>query len=96
VIDGPRVKRLFGNRHLSIKVNEIIYTYAPEGFSQVNLSICPDMLNNAKRLLEHDDKGRLLDLYCGYGFFACFLSGDYEEIVVLIMVKLLLILQEKI
>lgn len=80
-IEGPRMKRLFGNRNLSIKVNDIIYTFAPEGFSQVNLSICPEMLNTAKRLLKHEGKGRLLDLYCGYGFFSCFLSGDYEEII---------------
>jgi tRNA/tmRNA/rRNA uracil-C5-methylase (TrmA/RlmC/RlmD family) len=39
------------------------------------------MLNTAKRLLKHDGKGRLLDLYCGYGFFSCFLSGEYEEII---------------
>lgn len=80
-IEGPRLKRIFGNRNLSIKVNDVIYTFAPESFSQVNLSICPEMLNTAKRLLKHDGKGRLLDLYCGYGFFSCFLSGDYEEII---------------
>jgi tRNA/tmRNA/rRNA uracil-C5-methylase (TrmA/RlmC/RlmD family) len=79
-VEGPRMKRLFGNRNLSIKVNDIIYTFAPEGFSQVNLSICPAMLNTAKRLLKHDGKGRLLDLYCGYGFFSCFLSEEYEEV----------------
>ncbi len=79
-IDGPRVKRLFGNRNLSVKVNDVIYTFSPDGFSQVNLSICPEMLNNAERLLKHEGKGRLLDLYCGYGFFSCFLSPGYEEI----------------
>lgn len=80
-IEGPRMKRLFGNRNLSIKVNDIIYTYSPEGFSQVNLSICGDMLNTAKRLLSNNGKGRLLDLYCGYGFFSCFLAGDYDEVI---------------
>jgi len=80
-VEGLRMKRLFGNRNLSIKINEIIYTFAPEGFSQVNLSICPDMLNTAKRLLSHEQKGRLIDLYCGYGFFSCFLSKEYEEII---------------
>ena len=80
-IDGPRVKRLFGNRSLSIKVNDIIYTFAPEGFSQVNLSICPEMLNKAESLLRHEGGGRLIDLYCGYGFFSCFLSSGYNEIV---------------
>ncbi len=80
-VDGPRMKRLFGNRNLSIKVNETIYTFAPEGFSQVNLSICGEMLGTAQRLLQHKGKGRLLDLYCGYGFFSCFLAGDFVEII---------------
>jgi hypothetical protein len=47
-IDGPRLKRIFGNRNLSIKVNDVIYTFAPESFSQVNLSICSEMLIQQK------------------------------------------------
>jgi len=79
-IDGPRIKRLFGKRNLSVKVNDIIYTYSPEGFSQVNLSICGEMLNTARSLLDHKEGGRLVDLYCGYGFFSCFLAPGYDEI----------------
>lgn len=79
-IDGLRMKRLFGRRNLSIKTNDIIYTYNPEGFSQVNLSIAGAMLDTAGRLLSHEGGGRLLDLYCGYGFFSCFLAGNYDEL----------------
>ncbi len=80
-VEGPRLKRLFGNRNLSLKVNDIIYTYTPEGFSQVNLSICGTMLNTAERLLKHDGRGKLIDLYSGYGFFSCFLAREFDEII---------------
>ncbi len=80
-IDGPRMKRLFGPGELSVTVNEVRYAFAPECFSQVNLSICGAMLDTAKRLLEHGGGGRLVDLYSGYGFFSCFLAGDYDEVI---------------
>jgi len=77
--DGPRLKRLFGNKNLSAKINDIIYTYPPDSFSQVNLSICSDMLNTAKNMIGCGS--RLLDLYCGYGFFSCFLAGNFDEVI---------------
>ena len=79
-VDGFRMKRLFGNRNLSIKVHNVIYTFAPDSFSQVNLSICGAMLSTAEQLLAHEGKGRLLDLYCGYGFFSCYLGKQYDEV----------------
>lgn len=77
--DGPKFKRLFGNRYLSVKVNDVLYKFSPECFSQVNLSICSDMLNAAVKLLAPNGN-RLFDLYCGYGFFSCFLSQFYESL----------------
>ncbi|HPQ53869.1 MAG TPA: methyltransferase [Spirochaetota bacterium] len=79
-IEGHRMKRLFGNRNLSIKVQDVLYTFAPDSFSQVNLSICGAMLTTAEHLLSHEGKGRLLDLYCGYGFFSCYLGKQYDEV----------------
>jgi tRNA/tmRNA/rRNA uracil-C5-methylase (TrmA/RlmC/RlmD family) len=80
-VDGLRLKRLFGNRMLSLRAGGIIYKYSPDGFSQVNLSICDAMLETAGSLLEHPDGGRLLDLYSGYGFFSCFLADRHSEII---------------
>ncbi len=79
-VDGMRLKRLFGNRMLSLRAGGITYRYSPDGFSQVNLSICGAMLENAASLLEHDGGGRLIDLYSGYGFFSCYLASRYSEI----------------
>lgn len=80
-VDGLRLKRLFGNRMLSLRAGGIIYKYSPDGFSQVNLSICDAMLETAGSLLEHPEGGRLLDLYSGYGFFSCYLADRHSEII---------------
>ena len=80
-IDGLRLKRLFGNKMISLRAGGILYKYSPDGFSQVNLSICDSMLETACSLLEHDGEGRLLDLYSGYGFFSCYLAEKYSDIV---------------
>lgn len=80
-VDGLRLKRIFGNRMLSLRAGGIIYKYSPDGFSQVNLSICDAMLETAGSLLEHPEGGRLLDLYSGYGFFSCYLADRHSEII---------------
>ncbi len=79
-VDGLRLKRLFGNRMITLRAGGITYKYSPDGFSQVNLSICGAMLETAGSLLSHRDGGRLLDLYSGYGFFSCYLAQDFNEI----------------
>jgi tRNA/tmRNA/rRNA uracil-C5-methylase (TrmA/RlmC/RlmD family) len=78
--DGNRLKRLFGSRSLSLKTEGITYKFSPDGFSQVNLSICSAMLQTAGSLLAHGSGSRLIDLYCGYGFFSCYLARSFEEI----------------
>lgn len=79
-VDGLRLKRLFGSRMITLRAGGITYRYSPDGFSQVNLSICDAMLETAGSLLEHGDGGRLIDLYSGYGFFSCYLARHYNEI----------------
>jgi tRNA/tmRNA/rRNA uracil-C5-methylase (TrmA/RlmC/RlmD family) len=78
--DSPKLKRLFGNKNLSIKAGNISYFFSPDSFSQVNLSICNVMLDTVVELLKPNG-GKFFDLYCGYGFFSCFLANFYESIV---------------
>jgi len=82
-VDGLRLKRLFGNKMLTLRAGDITYKYSPDSFSQVNLSICGSMLKTAESLLalKDDDEGRLLDLYSGYGFFSCYLAPGYKEVI---------------
>lgn len=79
-VDGLRLKRLFGNRMLTLRAGGVTYRYSPDGFSQVNLSICDAMLETAGSLLEHGGGGRLLDLYSGFGFFSCYLEPGFKEV----------------
>ncbi len=79
-VDGLRLKRLFGYKMLTLRAGGITYKYTPDGFSQVNLSICDSMLKTAESLLAHEGAGRLIDLYSGYGFFSCFLAPGYSDV----------------
>lgn len=78
--DGNRLKKIFGSRTLKLEAGNITYRFSPECFSQVNLSICDTMLATADALLQHDKNSRLIDLYCGYGFFSCYLAEGFTEI----------------
>ncbi|MGL4370374.1 MAG: hypothetical protein ACRCUT_12005, partial [Spirochaetota bacterium] len=78
---GMRIKQLFGRKYLSIFTAGIRYSFKPAAFSQVNLSITEDMLRTAESLLSHGPPARLIDLYCGYGFFSCYLAPSFNEVI---------------
>jgi tRNA/tmRNA/rRNA uracil-C5-methylase (TrmA/RlmC/RlmD family) len=78
--EGIRLKRIFGSRILTLETGNIIYCYSPECFSQVNLSVCDALLATSEALLSPVKDSRLIDLYCGYGFFTCYLSGLFSEV----------------
>lgn len=76
-------KKLFGPDKLFVKFEGLKYSFHPTSFSQVNESMVPLMLGEAKRLLAPETgrtKKRLIDLYCGYGLFSIFLSANFEEV----------------
>ena len=79
--DELRVKRLFGPKFLSAEAGGIEYSFAPTAFSQVNLSIAGKMLEAARDLLAPQKGARLFDLYCGYGFFSCFLAPLFDDVI---------------
>lgn len=79
-VDGLRMKRLFGPGNLAVRTGGLLYTFHPAGFSQVNLSIADDMLAAARMLLGNSGDRNLVDLYCGFGFFSCFLAESFSGI----------------
>jgi tRNA/tmRNA/rRNA uracil-C5-methylase (TrmA/RlmC/RlmD family) len=79
--DIMRLKKIFGPKYLCAKAGGIDYSFGPTAFSQVNLSIAGKMLDAALSLLAPGAGTRLLDLYCGYGFFSCYLASRYDEVV---------------
>lgn len=75
------MKKFFGPDFYSLRLKEHRYSVHPLSFSQVNESMVGSMLDQTRKLLSPPGKGRLLDLYCGYGLFAHFLSNNFEEVI---------------
>ena len=67
---GLQTKHLFGTKLLGLKVNDILMRYSPTGFSQINESMVPHMVELAQEMLAPEQSDHLLDLYCGYGLFS--------------------------
>ncbi len=74
-------KKLFGPDMLSIELEGKRFFYEPTGFSQVNLSMVPELIRVVKELLPADKLGMLLDLYCGYGLFGLHLADAYAGVI---------------
>ncbi len=75
------LKKFFGPDFYTLSVCGLKYSVHPLSFSQVNESMVPLFLGNARTLLAPATRGRLLDLYCGYGLFSLFLAPDFEEVI---------------
>jgi hypothetical protein len=82
--DRPRgafpIKKLFGPDRFRLRLGTDLFTVPVTSFSQVNESILPLLLDNARAMSAEGSGGRLLDLYCGYGLFAISLRDRYQEI----------------
>jgi len=75
-----QVKHLFGQKLLGLKVGDILMRYSPTGFSQVNESMVPEMVDHARQLLNPQSSDQLLDLYCGYGLFSHTMGGSCKKV----------------
>jgi hypothetical protein len=82
--DRPRgafpIKKLFGPERFRLRLGADVFSVPATSFSQVNESILPLLLENARAMSAGGSGGRLLDLYCGYGLFAISLRDRYREI----------------
>lgn len=79
--DSLAFKQLYGPRELTLKLSDFSLRYPVTGFSQINESQIPNLLNHAKRLLSLKKGDRLLDLYCGYGLFAFGIGKEASEVI---------------
>ena len=75
-----RLKRLFGRQRLMVEHQGQRFLFHPTSFCQVNESVVPLMLQEAKVLLAPEEEERLLDLYCGFGLFSHFLAPEYKQV----------------
>jgi len=77
---GIQTKHLFGPKLLGLKVNEVLMRYSPIGFSQINESMIPHMIEIAEDLLAPEESDSLLDLYCGYGLFSHTIAKQCKKV----------------
>jgi tRNA/tmRNA/rRNA uracil-C5-methylase (TrmA/RlmC/RlmD family) len=78
--DALAFKSLYGPRELSLDLGKFRLKYPVTGFSQINESQIPHMLEQASRLLKVTPQHRLLDLYCGYGLFSFGIGENAGEV----------------
>jgi tRNA/tmRNA/rRNA uracil-C5-methylase (TrmA/RlmC/RlmD family) len=76
---GLDVKHLFGPRLLTLEVDGIKLKYPPTAFSQINESMIPIMVQEARRMSGLAPSDRFIDLYCGYGLFSFTLGRNTRE-----------------
>jgi SAM-dependent methyltransferase len=75
-----QLKKLSGYSSFRLVIDEKKYQVPPASFSQVNQSLLPILAKSIRDELTPGKNRRLLDVYCGYGFFSHYLSNDYREI----------------
>lgn len=79
--EQARFKSLFGPEKLFVKFGEFKFGYYPSTYSPLNIEIVPGVLKLAGALLRPSGEERLLDIYCGYGLFACPLADGFREVI---------------
>jgi tRNA/tmRNA/rRNA uracil-C5-methylase (TrmA/RlmC/RlmD family) len=72
-------RRLYGDREISLPLENLRLVYDVQAFSQVNLSVIPSLLSAARQLLGTGGTA-LFDLYSGYGLFSIGLAAGYSVV----------------
>jgi len=79
-VDLLNFKKLYGKGDVAVTHQKHRYRFHPTSFSQVNESMVPVMLEQARKLLDPGSNEVLIDLYCGYGLFSHYLAADYNQV----------------
>jgi len=74
------IRRMYGPRHLLLRVGDYRFLFDPTVFSQVNPPILPDLLSTLASAFPAPRVARIVDLYCGYGLLGIALSGAAREV----------------
>lgn len=77
--NGLQFKKIFGSSKIFIRHNDVLFSFLPIGFSQINQSVVDLILGEIKKIISQLSCYRLLDLYCGYGLFSVYLSSFFKE-----------------
>jgi 23S rRNA (uracil1939-C5)-methyltransferase len=74
------IRPLRGEALLHERVGGVRYRIHPNGFFQTNTAMAERLLEQVRASVAAGPHGRLLDLYCGSGFFALALASDVGEV----------------
>ncbi len=73
------LRLLHGLPRLHERISGMTYAIHPNAFFQTNSGMAEVLLEHVRGLVRAGPRGRLLDLYCGGGFFSIALSKDVDE-----------------
>ncbi len=76
---GEETISISGKGYLEESINSFHYKISPQAFFQNNSYTSGLLLDTAKEFLSEKMSGKLLDLYCGSGFFSIALANHFEE-----------------
>ena len=75
-----RKEYIYGEGELTEAVGNINLTYSVRSFFQANPRLLPQLCEAVKELAEPCKKGVMMDVFCGVGLFALYLSNDFEQL----------------
>jgi 23S rRNA (uracil1939-C5)-methyltransferase len=82
------IEKIWGSTEISYRMNQtdpdkkqVVLTYSPDGFAQVNQMQNISMLSVIRQLGAFKSTEQLLDLYCGNGNFSIPLAGEVFSVV---------------
>ena len=76
----PKLKRLYGPGVIFTTMHGKRYGHTPAGFSQVNTAGIELVMARVRQELQGSKTDRLIDLFCGYGLFACYAGADFGSV----------------
>ncbi len=76
---AAELRLLHGSPVLRERISGIAYAIPPNAFFQTNSGMAAVLLEHVRGLAVSGPHRRLLDLYCGVGFFSLALAGNVEE-----------------
>lgn len=77
---ADELRLLHGQPYLHERVGEVTYPIHPNAFFQTNTRMAEVLLAHVKELAASGPLDRLLDLYCGGGFFALALARQAKDV----------------
>lgn len=78
---ASEMKLLYGKRYLTERVGDFTFDIHPNSFFQTNAYMAARLMETVRLFAELEPHERLLDLYCGVGFFAIGLAASCHEVI---------------